>query len=330
MKDNDIKVSVILPAYNVEPYINKCLDSLLNQSLKEIEIIVVNDGSTDNTIDVIQKYKKYFEHILIIEQKNKGLSAARNIGLKYAKGKYVFFLDSDDFIDTKMLEELYKECEINDLDIICFNGYYYNDSKDLKIIREANIDINNIYCGINFLQDLINFNAYLPMVWLNMYKKEFLLKNKLCFMEGVYHEDIEFTPRAYILAQKVKYNNKPFYYYIQRKGSITKTKSNKNYLDILKIIESLINFVDELKNKKINTLIYIIITKVLLTMYKEMNCIAKNDAYYIIDCINNNHKLKQLEKNIEKLQKKDWIRSTIIKFPKLIVKIYKIGNKNTY
>ena len=133
--EEKIKVSVIIPVYNVEDYIEKCLDSVVNQTLKEIEIIVVNDGAKDNSM---KKIEKYFSdsRIKIINKQNGGLSSARNAGLKIAKGEYISFIDSDDFIEEKMLEDLYSENE--NADIVFSDNFNYN-MLDSKVLKEKRI-----------------------------------------------------------------------------------------------------------------------------------------------------------------------------------------------
>ena len=106
-----IKVSIVIPVYNVEKYLEECIESAIKQSLNDIEIICINDGSTDSSLEILKKYEKKYSNIIVISQENKGLSASRNVGIRKAKGKYIYFLDSDDFIDTNSMELCYKECE---------------------------------------------------------------------------------------------------------------------------------------------------------------------------------------------------------------------------
>lgn len=229
MMEEKIKVSVIIPVYNVEDYIEKCLESVVNQTLKEIEIIVVNDGTKDNSI---KKIEKYFSdsRIKIINKQNGGLSSARNAGLEIAKGEYISFIDSDDFIEEKMLEELYNESE--NADIVFSNNLNYNmlDNKLSKEEREF------------FFDKMSNKGSYICMyssavVWNKIYKRDFLEKNNLKFIEGIIHEDDIFTIKSHFLAKKVKYVKKFHYYYrINRRDSIMSNKVKNKHLENYKVI----------------------------------------------------------------------------------------------
>lgn len=106
-----IKVSIVIPVYNVESYLEECMESVINQSLDDIEIICINDGSTDSSLKILERYESKYNNIIVINQENKGLSASRNIGIRKARGKYIYFLDSDDFINIKSMEKCYKVCE---------------------------------------------------------------------------------------------------------------------------------------------------------------------------------------------------------------------------
>lgn len=120
--ERNIKVSIIIPIYNVEKYLRQCLDSAVNQTLSNIEIILINDGSTDNSSCIAREYSLNYSFIKLIEQKNSGQSIARNKGIDAANGKYIYFLDSDDYIEINAIENLYKEAERNNLDLVLFEG----------------------------------------------------------------------------------------------------------------------------------------------------------------------------------------------------------------
>ena len=125
---NDVKVSIIVPVYNVEKYLRQCVDSIVNQSLKEIEIICINDGSTDNSLQILEGYAQRDKRIKIINKRNEGLSTARNTGMEYATGEYIGFVDSDDFINEKMYENLYKNAKSNKSDIVMCPAYVFDNN----------------------------------------------------------------------------------------------------------------------------------------------------------------------------------------------------------
>ena len=165
-----IKVSVIVPVYNVKSYLNECLDSLLSQTLDGIEIIMVNDGSTDGSESVAAEYADRYSNFKLINRENGGLSAARNTGLDMAKGKYVYFLDSDDFIAANTLEILYNKAESNDLDQVRFSAYFFEDgTKDYKWTRDTDRvgyklvgSYPEVMTGPEYYQLAIDNNDYNP------------------------------------------------------------------------------------------------------------------------------------------------------------------------
>lgn len=233
------KVSVIVPVYNVEDYILECLTSIISQTLKEIEVIVVNDGSKDRSIEKIQHLVEQHENIRVVQKENGGLSSARNEGLKHATGEYIAFIDSDDFIESDFLEKLYKEAKSQNLDMVC-GGYttYFSSYNQEKKIRNDLLFTSNVISGKEFLKLQLENNDYRMEVWDDLYRREFLIENNLIFTENILHEDEEFTPKALLLAKRVKLVETYGYNYRQRENSIMSTKSNiKNIDSIFYIIQ---------------------------------------------------------------------------------------------
>lgn len=250
-------LSIIVPVYNVEEYIEECILSLLRQTLKEIEIIVVNDGTKDKSIDIVRKFND--NRIKIINQDNKGLSGARNTGLRVARGEFIAFVDSDDFIINELAyEEMYKIAEEEKSDIVAGNCiWYYSDENNYPMQRNMNLFKNSPMKSEEYFISCMKSNRIYAPVWLNIYRRKFLLDNKLVFMEGVYHEDEEFTPRALIKANKVSIYDNEFYLYRKRQGSITNSKisfNEKRCNDIFKIYESLQNVISEIDNEELKFL----------------------------------------------------------------------------
>ena len=223
-----IKVSVIVPVYNVENYLEKCLDSLVNQTLKEIEIIVVNDGSPDNSQKIIDKYSKKYKNIKSYIKENGGLSDARNYGIKKAIGEYLAFIDSDDYIDKNMLEKMYQKAKQNSLDIVVCNSVnVYEDGSSIEIKSNLNYSHNNIK----------NYLISAPMACTRIYKKE--LYNNIQFKKGIYYEDLELTPKLVKYTHKIGFLDEGLYYYYQRSGSIMKQREwNAKLLDIFNVLDS--------------------------------------------------------------------------------------------
>ena len=239
-----MKLSIIIPAYNVEKYLAKCLETCLNQDVSKdsYEIIVVIDGSPDNSLEIAQSYANKYNNISIINQENQGLSMARNNGLRQALGEYVWFIDSDDWIETNCLKRICSHL-INSLDILQIQyRYVFSDSIQLK---DGNLTIIN---GIKTGKE-VTINGGLPApVPFSIYRKNFLIKHRLCFQKGIYHEDSEFKPRATYLANRITSDNEISYNYLQRtSGSITSNFKLKNGLDIIFVMNSLLNFTNQHK-----------------------------------------------------------------------------------
>ena len=222
-----MKISVIVPVYNVAEYLPKCLDSLLGQTLKEIEIIVVNDGSPDNSEEIVKDYQKRYMNIKYYYKENGGLSDARNFGLKYATADYVTFVDSDDFISFDMMEKMYNEIVVSKSDIVvCEFNYVYGD----KLVRS--------YSNLNYTD--VPDKKYLltpPMAWLRLYKRE--LFDNIQFKKGIYYEDLELTPKLVKYTKKISFVNEGLYFYVIRSGSIMRQKEfNEKLYDIFTVLES--------------------------------------------------------------------------------------------
>lgn len=238
-------ISIVVPVYNVEKYLKECLDSLLNQDFKgQYEIICVNDGSTDNSLEILKSYKNTNDKIAILNQENKGLSSARNTGIKNANGKYVMFVDSDDYLKkNKVLSLLYSEVEKNDLDFVIadFEYDYEDKSKNYRKKRVESIK-NNVMSGRELYDLGVKTKSIMSIVVNKLYRKSFLIENNLNFLEGILYEDMEFTPKAYYLAKRVKYIDEVIYMYRQREGSITNKINIKKINDYLVVAESLNRF----------------------------------------------------------------------------------------
>lgn len=230
------KISVIVPVYNVEKFIRRCLDSIINQTLKDLEIILVDDGSTDNSGVICDEYAKLDNRITVIHKENGGLSSARNIGLDFAKGDWIAFVDSDDYIDYKMYEVLYKNAEKNNCDIsVCY--FEYINQKGISLYNaNKKLGINGIYDENEFLSFLYKnseTNLICVCVWNKLYKKEIF--RELRFKE-IIHEDEEILNRIYLNKHFIYVTELPLYKYVQNSNSIVnKPITQKNFvsLDIL-------------------------------------------------------------------------------------------------
>lgn len=233
-----MKLSVIVPVYNTGKYLNKCLDSILNQSLKDLELIIVNDGSTDNSVDIIKEYiKNNKDRIVFLDKKNGGQGSARNLGISKAHGDYITFVDSDDFIDKDMYKEMYDMAIKNDSDIvICNISDYYEksgSSKDTCLSLDKEVSVNEAL--IKSVPSVVN----------KIYKKE-LLKN-IKFDESIWYEDLPYSLQVVSNAKKINFINKPFYHYYHRVKSTMHNENIAKNLDILKAYDILINYLKKEK-----------------------------------------------------------------------------------
>lgn len=223
----DIKVSIIVPVFNTEKYLEKCINSLISQTLKDIEIICVDDGSCDNSLKILEDFKNKDDRIKIFTQSNKKQGSARNRGLKAALGEYVGFVDSDDYVDENFFEKLYNQAKETKADIASASiirkrkntekfRLFYKDAKQAKTTEEK-LKV----CTSKESKDY-NWN-----VWNKIYKKEFLIQNNIYFEENVYFEDVNFTIKAIYLSNLIAAVPNTFYYYCVRPNSVVKSRQDK-------------------------------------------------------------------------------------------------------
>ena len=223
-----VDISVIVPIYNAEKYLNKCVDSLINQTKKELEFILVNDGSTDKTEEIIKSYKdsriKYFKN------KNQGIGKTRNFGIEKATGKYIMFLDSDDYLKNNPCEILYKNVEKTDADLAICDFYKIYDSGEEEKIKLLSFKPTTLWKT----PSLVNEINLAP--WNKLYKKELITKNKIKFVENLKYEDAPFVIEAFSKAGKIIKVDEYLNYYLIHGNSET-TVRDKRCFDILKIID---------------------------------------------------------------------------------------------
>lgn len=230
------KVSVIVPVYNVEMYLKKCLDSLVNQTLQDIQIIAVDDGSTDKSSEILLEYEKnYSNKIEVYHKTNGGLSDARNYGLPYAEGEYIAFLDSDDYVEFDMYEKMYEKAIQEDSDMVeCdFIWEYHNKKK---------IDTGVVYSGKKEM--MINARV---VAWNKLIKRSLIEKAKVIFPKGLRYEDVEFFYKMLPYFDSVAFVKEPLVHYIQRESSISKVQNEKTQ----EIFEVLDNVIEYYKNNNI-------------------------------------------------------------------------------
>lgn len=281
------KVSIVVPVYNVEDYVSNCIKSILQQTFRNYELIVVNDGSTDNSLSELQNFSD--SRLKIFSQENRGLSGARNTGIKHAKGKYITFIDSDDWISKDYLETM----------------MYYADkyNADIVSIKECVVDYHNsFYCKKRkfrvFNQNAANalFSFFdTNFAWGKLIKREIISKHNIYFPEGRNYEDIGTMYRIYYFANIVVISNKANYFYREREGSITFTRKTKDIDDKIHFIKEM-NKKEELFNKYEYWDLYVLIKifGAISDVYKVKNISDNQKRKYIkvLYSLSKKHKLK--------------------------------------
>lgn len=235
------KVSIIVPVYNVEKYLRKCIDSLINQTLNDIEIICINDGSTDKSLKILKEYKNKDSRIILLNQENSGQSVARNRGIEIAKGEYLGFVDPDDWIDLDYYEKLYNAASTNNTDIAVG-----------EIIRVTGIKKKKF---LNFEKETLTDNTKLKFelcdvpeksyIWNKIYKTQKLKEINLKFEEGRIFEDCIFTPQALFFLGKMVTVPNTYYYYLRRNNSTVKQRSQKANTDSIYAHKKASEFIKE-------------------------------------------------------------------------------------
>lgn len=251
-KNSDkIKVSIIIPIYNARQYLEKCLDSVINQTLKDIEIILIDDGSTDSSLKICQEYAQKDNRITILAQKNQGAGAARNKGLKLAHGQYLSFLDADDIFDSNMLELMYKTAESQKTDIVICDVFHFNNKTNKieyfeETIKKDYIPQKNTFNYKDFPNYI--FNCFQNWTWNKLFNAKFIQNNNIKFQEIKRTNDLYFTCCALILADKISYIDKRLVYY--RYGTDNNAQST-NYVAPTDFAKAFIHLKDFLEKKQI-------------------------------------------------------------------------------
>lgn len=242
-----MKISIIIPVYNVEKYIARCLDSVLSQTYKDLEVILVNDGSKDRSLNICKWYQKKDSRIVIIDKVNEGVSIARNTGIDAATGKYIGFVDADDWIEPNMYENMLKTIEKYQCNIAFCN--YSKDRKNIKTYKRIKIN-KNVLSKLDIIKDLIanmigweawediitNNKYIMGCIWRCLYKKDFINNHDLRFTPGIsIMEDLVFNVQALIYCDKVCIDHGFYYHYMQNKTSSLHTYNEKMWYDQIEV-----------------------------------------------------------------------------------------------
>ncbi|WP_026885786.1 glycosyltransferase family 2 protein [Clostridium beijerinckii] len=318
MENTKDLISVIVPVYNVEKYLPQCIDSILNQTEKNLEIILVDDGSLDNSGKICDEFSKKDDRIVVIHKKNNGLSSARNAGLEIAKGNYIGFVDSDDWLDKSMYEILLKLLKENNSDISCcdFLKTANSDGSIPHIDNEIINSYNNIESLNNFYNDLYTQTV---VAWNKLYKRE--LFKDISYPVGKIHEDEGTTYKLYYKANKITYTNRPLYYYRITPNSITTSKFNKKRLDIIDVYDEKVKFIKNISNEEIysKTLKWYLFK--LINCYFECSNNIENNTEYLTLI---NQKVSEIYKSYIQSNKKQLHWIILFSIFKINPKLYKM------
>lgn len=293
------KVSVIVPVYNVEDYIEKCLKSLVNQTLDEIEIIIVNDGSTDNSETIIKKYiQNNNNKIRYVTKTNGGLSDARNYGMKFATGEYIAFLDSDDYVDVTIYEKMYNKAKQDNCDFVECDFIWKYDKKEVK-------DCGEIYYNKHEMLEKARVVA-----WNKLIKRELIEQTKIEFPKGLRYEDVEFFYKLLPYINKFGFVKEHLIYYIQRGNSLANTQDERTK-DIFTVLKNVLEyykengFYDEYKTELEYTYTRLLLCSSFLRIIKIKDKKIRNDLLMLTwNSLNNN--FPNWKKNRILRMKKNW------------------------
>jgi glycosyltransferase involved in cell wall biosynthesis len=243
-----ISLSIIIPVFNVEQYLKKCLDSIFfnNNNLDLFEVIIVNDGTPDNSMEIVAEFTKIFKNIFVVNQVNKGLGEARNEGVKHVNGEYLWFVDSDDWLVEGAINNILNILNLNELDILAIDYTYSSGEKStvMNFAKQGSIYTGKEYLAINFVQNPVQYYVI---------NSSFYKKNNLCFKKGIYHEDSLFTPIALFYAKAVMFFNSSCYIYNVREGSIMTSPNAtlKHCNDMITVSNDLLSFmITDAKNSQ--------------------------------------------------------------------------------
>ncbi|WP_455537647.1 glycosyltransferase [Terrisporobacter sp.] len=242
-------VSIIIPVYNAEKFIAKCLDSIKNQTYKNLEIILINDGSTDNSGEICEEYCKSDDRFKVIHKKNGGVSSARNLGLSKVSGDYICFIDPDDWIEADMIEHLYELTQKYNCDMgIC--GYYKEENKTI-LNKNSNREILT-YSKYDALNKILDEEGFKGFLWNKIFSKKIIGKNTR-FVEDIHFcEDLLFVTQCILNSSKIVYDNKPYYHYIIHENNVSKSKYSLKKTTSLDAIEKIIDLLDGNEQIQIN------------------------------------------------------------------------------
>ena len=277
---DDCKVSIIVPVYNVEEYLRECVDSLLGQTLKNIEILLIDDGSTDSSGAICDRYASEYSNVRVIHKTNGGQGAARNLGLSQTKGEYVYYMDSDDILELNALNVLYCEAEKNNLDVIMFSAECFGDSPEINYNPDEykrTKHLHEVKNGEELFANLYNVREYYCSIPMRFFNRKYLIENEFVFPEHIIHEDEIFGFFSLIKAKRAKCIPDRFYKRRYRKGStMTGKRAYNSAVGYLYTWEKILVFCTDAESKSKSSY---------LKFARELFKIARKMYYEVFDDI---------------------------------------------
>ena len=251
---SDPKVSIIVPIYNTENELPRCIQSIQKQTFSDIEIILVDDGSTDSCPQICDNYAEHDPRIRVLHKENGGVSDTRNTGILAARGEYILQVDSDDYIETNAVEQLLLGDEPG-IDLIV--GAYFCWIGDQRMIyRHTGLEEGKIYTSKDFIINIIKNHNFMATPWGYMYRRKYLLENKLLYPKGIVHEDLYLALDLFLNTDRIKYIDFPFYNYVKREGSITSSNSRKAIKGNLIALKHWKQIVESIQDKTLQKFLY--------------------------------------------------------------------------
>lgn len=285
-----IKVSIVIPVYNTENYVVEAVESIMNQTLKEIEIIIINDGSTDNSFQLVRSLALRDRRIRFYTQQNKGLSETRNYGIELAKGEYIYFMDSDDILSSTTLMECYQKCKAYNLDFLIFDAEVFGAPNRLNLnYKRGHLIEDNVYNGRALLEIILNARAWTASACLSFIDLSFLKRTGLTFYPKILHEDELFTFHLFLSAHRIGRINKAFFKRRLRQNSIMGNKFSRHNLNgYFTVAGKLIRFKKDSSDPVVRSLIDEHLTDMFKgILYSSRSLKFKDRIFVFKSCIQN-------------------------------------------
>lgn len=308
-----VKVSIIIPVYNVEKYLARCLDSCINQTFSDIEMVCVNDGSTDSSLNILEQYAKLDSRIKIIQQENGGLSSARNTGVENAKGEYILFLDSDDFISNIAIELLVANIERNGSDVVLFDylKFYKNHKKDVRVIinhineyKDKCFNLSDLKSLKDCRKVIYQLLTFYVSAWCKFYRASFLKENGISFYEGVLYEDVPYMAEIFVKSRKFSYEPEMLLAYSCYRDNQIMSKNGEEYFDLFKVYARTFEYIENSDYakflKKYYSMAFIMDSLSKLDTIRED---LKESFFNTVKSINVDYKSIKLDKEITDFEK---------------------------